>query len=559
MTKVSTAAVLAAVVLSASSLSRAQSGTEGHVNYLQYTSSSFDNFTWSPNSSLISWFTGNISDMIVWSPFFDSRTWWYPNATVYQNLYGIAPGSWAANNHPEWILHDQFGNWLYIPWACGGGRCPQYAGDIANPAFRDWWISNTRSVLSAGNYKSVFIDDTNMEFRVSDGWERQIPPIDSNTGQVMSWDSWRNYVAGFVEQIRGALPNTNIIENAIWFSAPSGTPGDDPYIRRQIASATKINLERGIASDNGLTGGTGFWSVHAFFDFVDKIHAAGKGVNYQEYILDQNGQEYGLASYFMISNGRDSLGDEVTSPNYWFSGYSVDLGPAKGGRSYNNGVYRRDFANGIALLGDPGSGQTNISLPGNFQRLDGSWVSSVSLGSRQGIILRGANGSAPAPAASNPTPAPPTTAPGAGTHYVSDLSPTYVVNGWGTLQVDRSIGGNTLSLNGVKYSKGLGNHAYSEQRFTLGGGCSTFTAMAGIDDETPAGYGSMKFQVWADGALLYDSGIMTGGDAARQVNVDVSGRQSVALVGTNGIYMAPQWSVPNDHGDWADAKLTCSW
>jgi hypothetical protein len=281
MTKIRTAVVLAALILSVSSVSRAQTGTEGHVNYLEYTSSNTDSFLSSPGSSLIQWLTGNFSEMIVWSPFFDGRTGWYPNANVYQNMYAVFPGSYVTNSHPEWILRDQSGNWLYIPWNCGGGRCPQYAGDIANPNFRNWWIGQTRSVLAAGNYPGLFIDDVNMEFRVSDGNSRQIPPIDSNTGQVMTWDAWRGYVATFMEQIRAAFPNTRIIENAIWFSAPSGTPGVDPYIQRQFATATRMNLERGIASDSGLTGGTGFWSVHSFFDFIDRIHALGKGVNYQ--------------------------------------------------------------------------------------------------------------------------------------------------------------------------------------------------------------------------------------------------------------------------------------
>jgi hypothetical protein len=577
MTKIRTAVVSAALILFVGSVSRAQTGTEGHVNYLEYALSSLDPYTSNPSGNQQQWMQGHFSDMVVWSPYFNSRTWWYPNATVYQDLYGVPPGSDVANNHPNWILHDSSGHWLYIPWACGGGTCPQYAGDIANPAFRQYWIDRTKSVMSAGGYAGLFIDDTNFEFRVSDGNQNQVPPIDSNTGQTMSWDSWRNYVATFLEEIRSALPNTKIMENAIWYSGPSGVPGQDQYIQRGFAAANKINLERGVANDDGMTGGTGFWSVYNFFAFIDRIHSQGRGINYEEYQLNQGGLEYGLASYFMISNGQDSLGDGVSTPDNFFGGYTVDLGPAKGGRSYNNGVFRRDFNGGIVLMGEPGLGGQTINLPGSFQRLDGSWVSSVNIGSRQGIILKGANATTAAPVSSNPTPTPaptpaptptpapaptsaPTSAPASnGNHRISDLTPTYVTNGWGTLQVNRSIGGNTLTLGGVKYSNGLGVHAYSEQRFALNGGCSSLTAMVGIDDEIPFGLGSMTFQVWGDGMLLFDSGYMSGGTAPRQVNVDVSGRQSISLVGTNGIYLAADWAVPFDHGDWGNAALTCSW
>ena len=132
------------------------------------------------------------------------------------------------------------------------------------------------------------------------------------------------------------------------------------------------------------------------------------------------------------------------------------------------------------------------------------------------------------------------------------------MNGWGLVQYNMSNGGNTISLNGVKYTKGLGVHAYAEQRYQTLGNCSNFAATLGIDDEIPPGYGSVAFQVWGDGFLLYNSGMISGGSPAVPVNVNVSGRQSISLVVTNGIYMAPSWTVVDDHADWANATLTCS-
>src|SRR6185312_13541972 len=122
------------------------------------------------------------------------------------------------------------------------------------------------------------IDDVNMEFRISDGWGNQVAPIDSNTGQLMSYDSWRWYIAKFTQEIRAALPNVKIMHNSIWFADSSGAWASDGAIQQQIASADYINLERAIASDSGLNGGTGFWSVYNFFKYVDNIHALGKGV-----------------------------------------------------------------------------------------------------------------------------------------------------------------------------------------------------------------------------------------------------------------------------------------
>jgi hypothetical protein len=110
----------------------------------------------------------------------------------------------------------------------------------------------------------------------------------------------------------------------------------------------------------------------------------------------------------------------------------------------------------------------------------------------------------------------------------------------------------------VQYAKGFGVHAYSELHYALYGNCTNFTATVGVDDEVPAGIGSLTFQVWADGNLLYQSGALTSGSPAGQVNVKLTGYQTLGLVVTNGTYMAPSWAVPDDHADWANAIIGCT-
>jgi len=142
----------------------------------------------------------------------------------------------------------------------------------------------------------------------------------------------------------------------------------------------------------------------------------------------------------------------------------------------------------------------------------------------------------------------------AGSAYVSDLpfvgTPT---NGWGPVERDMSNGeqaagdGHTISINGVKYAKGLGVNAVSAVTYNLAGHYKRFVSNIGIDDETSSG--SVIFQVWADGMQLYDSGIMNKGTAAQTVDVDVTGRSQLQLIVKIG-------STSNgDHADWAGAYL----
>jgi len=142
--------------------------------------------------------------------------------------------------------------------------------------------------------------------------------------------------------------------------------------------------------------------------------------------------------------------------------------------------------------------------------------------------------------------------------YLSDLSPTYETNGWGPVERDTSNGedgagdGTTITLNGVSYGKGLGVHSYSEVRYWLGGSYTRFISDIGVDDEMDAWQcGSVVFQVWADGELLYDSGVMKYISPTQTVDVDVTGRQELVLVVTDA---GDDFGC--DHADWADARLT---
>ncbi len=145
-----------------------------------------------------------------------------------------------------------------------------------------------------------------------------------------------------------------------------------------------------------------------------------------------------------------------------------------------------------------------------------------------------------------------------GTAYLSDLTWTYAANGQGPVERDTSNGasaagdGKTLTLRGTTFSKGLGVAAGSKIIFRLAKRCSKFNAVVGVDDESSAS-GTVLMQVWADGEKLFDSGTMTGTDPSKSVDVDLSGKQKLTLLVTGGGVLSS-----SDHGDWADAKITCA-
>ena len=110
--------------------------------------------------------------------------------------------------------------------------------------------------------------------------------------------------------------------------------------------------------------------------------------------------------------------------------------------------------------------------------------------------------------------------------------------------------GQTISVRGTKYAKGLGVHALSDIQYAIGS-CTNFTSVIGIDDEV-GGNGSVIFQVLLNGVKQYDSGVMTGADAAKSVSLNLTGISQLELVVAVG-------ATQNfDHADWANAQITCS-
>jgi len=366
----------------------ASAGDAGHVRYVKVTSPAFNRYTNHPTPAQAAWMRGAFWRMVAYTPYFDRRTAYFPHALAYKDLYAVHVGSRRAAAHPDRLLHDGTGRRLFIPWDCDGRRCPQYAGDITSPAFRRAWIATARRTLRRG-YRGLFIDDVNLQYAVSDGAGVHVDPVDRRTGRPMTATAWRQQMARFLEQIRRALPYAEIHHNAVWFAAsgPGVPAGADRYVRRQIRAADTINLERGIVDDH-LTGGTGRFSLHALLAYVDVVHRLHRTVTMASYARSRAEQRYQLAGSLLVNTGADALADEVSTPQNFWSGYQVQLGPAAGRRHRDSaGLWRREFARGLVLLNEPGAPARTVAVPAGLCSLDGTRTRMARLGAASGAVL----------------------------------------------------------------------------------------------------------------------------------------------------------------------------
>jgi alpha-galactosidase len=143
------------------------------------------------------------------------------------------------------------------------------------------------------------------------------------------------------------------------------------------------------------------------------------------------------------------------------------------------------------------------------------------------------------------------TAANADTINLSSLDISKAIQGWETPRANRSVGNNELAIAGQKFQNGLGTHASGLLWVDLKKSASRLTTKVGVDDEAEAERASIEFIVYGDERVLWRSGIMRRGDAAKPVDIDLTGVQTLLLRVTDA-----GDGNNNDHADWVDAVIT---
>ena len=137
----------------------------------------------------------------------------------------------------------------------------------------------------------------------------------------------------------------------------------------------------------------------------------------------------------------------------------------------------------------------------------------------------------------------------ADTFGLDTLDLQYAEQGWGEPHANKSVDGHPIFIDGKRFEHGFGTHANSTLGIELHGKAERFTAIVGVDDEVGQ-RGSVVFKIVGDGKTLWESGVLKGGDPAKEVSVDLHGvNKLLLLVGDAADDMN------YDHADWADAQI----
>jgi len=121
---------------------------------------------------------------------------------------------------------------------------------------------------------------------------------------------------------------------------------------------------------------------------------------------------------------------------------------------------------------------------------------------------------------------------------------------WGQPQANRNVERQPLKIGRRTFTYGIGTYAPSALYIKLDGQGERLTGYVGVDDAAQE-RGSVQFRVYADGKLVFDSGLMRGGQPAQPVDVPLAGVRLLLLQASSG---GDGWE--NDYANWVDTRIT---
>ena len=125
---------------------------------------------------------------------------------------------------------------------------------------------------------------------------------------------------------------------------------------------------------------------------------------------------------------------------------------------------------------------------------------------------------------------------------------SYSKQDYGQLSISKSVNGNPLTANNQRYAMGMGTHANSVIEYDLPANSKDLSLLVALDDEVESA--SVKFTIWGDEKLLWESKIHYGAEEPEAANIDVTDVQHLRLRvdGTN--------DISGDHANWLNPILT---
>ena len=221
--------------------------------------------------------------------------------------------------HPEWILHDKDGKPVK-------NKQGFLVVDQSNPDVREYWIKTCLDAVSAADGDGCFADS-------SQHYNESYPNV-----SPLKMQEWNRGILQLSHDLQQRLGDDKLL---------IGKAPDQPYVKAAMIEYFRANND----SINGL------------------IEGVRKGKVMEAHVpifVDCNGDITDYLAAFLVGAGNYSYfgcgqwSSDDNEPWYWRPEYSYPLGEPVSAPSYNNGVWRRVFANGVLAMFDTANNKGTI-------------------------------------------------------------------------------------------------------------------------------------------------------------------------------------------------------
>jgi hypothetical protein len=338
------------------------------------------------------------------------RIFIYTDITELQHPIPAADSDLAPIDTNEWWLYTSGTSGSMVPsWFSGFYEINSTTYAKANSSgqrYLTWRATRDNSVFVTPNpsVDGLYVDNFFWAPRVDGDWTLSgTSQLDSNatTQQI-----WRDGLAGYVSSLKALMGSSKlVIGNVADWGTTNPITGYEGVLQGGVMEAI-------IGQSYSYESWEGWAGMMTYYQRVMSATAAP-----QLQIFDQEdtsptdyqNMRYGLTSCLVGGNAYYYF--DVGGTLYSYDEYNSNLGAATTSpptAAYENGVWRRDFANGIALVNPKGNGTQTVTLGASFKHLsgtqdpvvnNGATVTSVTLNERDGVILLNATGAAATPSA----------------------------------------------------------------------------------------------------------------------------------------------------------------
>ncbi len=295
----------------------------------------------------------------------------------------------AASMPDSWFLKDESGARVYsIEWG-------NFYMDPASQGWRDWVSQRCILWTELSGFDGCMLDDMGAGNFLSNNLSGH--PVDPRTGLVMDSYDWISYASGLVAHVEAVNEPSIVLANGIG-SGPKFF-GNNVVSSRLLEQVDMGMAEGFLRFPSGSV--DSFRSQADWLSEVNMLAAAGQMdkplIVQTKFWVDASEAEtlrwrkYTYATFLLGTDGSSFLNFSQPGPGRAPALHEFDdvaLGGPLGEYTFTSGVFQRKFVGGIAMV-NPSKVPVVVSLDASYERLDGSMVSSFTLGANEGEILVG--------------------------------------------------------------------------------------------------------------------------------------------------------------------------